>query len=275
MNMTTFSNMKDLGNLLETTDEKCDIHDIHKVKVKGLDRQPTCTECARITQKETEKRLIQNSLDDINKKNTYDWLDKRSIMLDQSLKKASFESFETNDKETAQNKKKALDIARKYYTGEVFNSVFTGKAGTGKSHLAMSMLKVVNEHSDPYRKCLFVSIDELMRRIKDSFSHRDSYYTEQRMVELLVEADLLVIDDLGAETGAIGSGNGATDFTTRTLYAILNGRINKPTIFTSNLNSKGIKSMYDSKLVSRMFKGANGHVVEFKNTGDKRLNLEF
>lgn len=267
--------MSSLAGLLETTNEVCEIHGIHKAKIRGTDREAICTKCARVKQKESEKQLVKERMDNINKAKTYSFLEKHSILLDNSLKNADFSNYKTEDGETNANKEKALNIARDYYTGKIFNSIFTGKAGTGKSHLAMSILKIVNEHSDPYRKCLFVSIDELMRRVKDSFNTKDSYYTEQRMVELLVEADLLVIDDLGAETGAVSSGRGATDFTTRTLYAILNGRINKSTIFTSNLNSKGIRKMYDSKLVSRMFKGAKGHVIEFKNTDDKRLNLEF
>ena len=95
------------------------------------------------------------------------------------------------------------------------------------------------------------------------------------MIDLLIEADLLVLDDLGAETGAVTTDRTATDFTTRTLYAIINGRMNKPTIITTNLNSKDMAKMYDSKLISRMFRGAEGHVIKFEKTNDKRRTIEF
>lgn len=95
------------------------------------------------------------------------------------------------------------------------------------------------------------------------------------MIDLLTEADLLVLDDLGAETGAVTTDRTATDFTTRTLYAIINGRMNKPTIITTNLSSKDMAKMYDSKLISRMFRGAEGHVIKFEKTNDKRRTIEF
>ena len=167
-----------------------------------------------------------------------------------------------------------MQIAREYYKGATFNSLLTGNAGAGKSHLAMSMLRVVNEYSNPYRKCLFISVDEMMRKIKAGFNRTgDYYYTEERMINPLTEADLLVLDDLGAETGAINSDKAATDFTTKMLYAIVNGRMSKPTIITTNLDTRALGKKYDSKLISRMMKGAKGHVIQFKETKDKRMEL--
>lgn len=273
-NMTTFSSMGDfLKEKLQEVDEVCQVHDCKLVTAFG--REPMCLQCGQEEKARQEKETADRISDQYYKRNTYSWLSKHSIFLDKPLKRATFENYETDDDETIKNKDLALNIAREYYAGATYNTIFTGKAGTGKSHLSMSMLKIVNEHSKPYRKCLFVSIDEVMRRIKDSFSNHESYYTESRMVNLLIEADLLVIDDLGAETGAVDSSNNATDFTTRTLYAIINGRMDKPTIITTNLSSKGLAKMYDSKLISRMFKGADGHVIKFEKTNDKRRTLEF
>lgn len=273
-NMTTFSSIGDvMTEKLKKVDEVCEEHGTNLVTAFG--REPVCIECA------TEKRDVENEALQAKltkrhyKLNTYNWLKDKSILLDETLKRATFDSYKTEDQETTFNKNKALEIAREYYKGAKYNTIFTGKAGTGKSHLAMSMLKVVNEYSEPYRKCIFVSLDELMRRIKDSFSNGQSYYTEQRMIDLLTEADLLVLDDLGAETGAVTTDRTATDFTTRTLYAIINGRMNKPTIITTNLSSKDMAKMYDSKLISRMFRGAEGHVIKFEKTNDKRIKVEF
>ena len=273
-NMTTFSSIGDvMKEKLVEVDEVCEVHEINLVTAFG--REPVCTECTREKINEENNQMLTEMTAVHYKKRTYDWLKEKSIFLDDSLKSSSFDSYRTEDNETEFNKNKALEIAREYYKGAKYNTIFTGKAGTGKSHLAMSMLKVVNEYSEPYRKCIFVSLDELMRRIKDSFSNGQSYYTEQRMIDLLTEADLLVLDDLGAETGAVTTDRTATDFTTRTLYAIINGRMNKPTIITTNLSSKDMAKMYDSKLISRMFRGAEGHVIKFEKTNDKRIKVEF
>lgn len=274
MSMKDFSSIGDvIGEVLKETDEVCEIHGIKKVTAFG--QTPSCLECLREKNEKETNQMRKEMTDNHYKRNTYDWLEKKSIFLDKSLEQATFENFDTVDKETAENKEKALNIAREYYKGATYNTVLTGKAGTGKSHLSMAMLKIVNEHSDPYRKCLFISIDELMRRIKDSFNNPESQHTEQRMTEMLTKSDLLVIDDLGAETGAITSDKAATDFTTRTLYSIVNGRMKKPTIITTNLSGADLTKKYDSKLISRMLRGTKGHTIQFKETNDKRLDLDF
>lgn len=86
------------------------------------------------------------------------------------------------------------------------------------------------------------------------------------MVDRLTKADILVLDDCGAETGAIGSGKAATDYTTKILYAIMNGRMNKSTILTTNLSSRELSKMYDQKLIRVMLKGSEGNVIKFKST---------
>ncbi|WP_373792238.1 ATP-binding protein [Jeotgalibaca porci] len=273
-NMTTFSSMGDFfKERMVTTDIVCPTHGCNLVS--AFDREPICMECIKIEKDKLEREMIERASAEYYKKNTYNWLGMHSIFLDDTLRHATFDSYQATDDETEHNKQLALNIARRYYKGANNNTIFTGKAGTGKSHLSMAMLQVVNEHSEPYRKCLFVSLDELMRRIKDSFNNKQSYYTEQRMIDLLTEADLLVLDDLGAETGAVTTERTATNFTTITLYAIINGRMNKPTIITTNLNSKDMAKMYDSKLISRMFRGAEGHVIKFEKTNDKRRTIEF
>ncbi|MDT2844693.1 ATP-binding protein [Vagococcus lutrae] len=271
--MTNFSSLDELKKKLTVTDEVCEKHNVNLVSAFG--REPICELCVKENTSIKVQKIVEKEVSKNEKRDSYDWLDKRSIFLDDTLKKATFDTYKTECKETKDNKDLALTIAREYYKGANYNTVLTGTPGTGKSHLSMSMLKIVNEHSDPYRKCLFISISELMRRIKDSFSNRESIYTEQNMVEMMTKADLLVIDDLGAETGAISSDKIATDFTTRVLYAIIDGRMNKPTIITTNLNSKELSKMYDRKLISRMFRGADGHVIQFKNTTDKRISVEF
>lgn len=271
-NTTTFSSLGDaIKSRLKEVDETCPIHGCNLITAFG--RDPICYECGKADKDKRDQELINEASDNYLKHKTQNWLKNHSIVLDYTLTNATFDNYESNGQEADSNKELALQIAREYYKGANYNSIFTGKAGTGKSHLSMSMLKVVNDYSKPYRKCLFVAVDELMRLIKDSFNNKQSYYTEHRMIKMLTEADLLVLDDLGAETGAITSDKVATDFTIRTLYAIINGRMAKPTIITTNLNSKDLAQKYDIKLVSRMFRGAEGHVIEFKSTKDKRKEL--
>lgn len=261
-----------LGELKESN-LICDEHLCNLVHFREL--KPFCKKCAMEKILIENKEMTEEAAAKYHKRTTYDWLRKQSIFSDESIKRATFASYIEDEKETIENKLLARHIAGEYLKGASYNTVFYGSVGTGKSHLSMAMLQAVNEHSDSFKRCLFVSTDELMRRIKDSFSNKQSPYTEQAMVERLIKADLLVLDDLGAETGAASTENVATDYTIRTLNAIVNGRMNKPTIFTTNLSSTQLTKMYDKRLISRMFRGSKGHVIKFKNTRDKRTDIDY
>ncbi|MEJ1314253.1 ATP-binding protein [Latilactobacillus sakei] len=110
-----------------------------------------------------------------------------SIFDDFELKKATFDNYETEpNTEAAGNLLKARQIAGKYLDRDYkANTIITGVPGVGKSHLAVSMLKAVNETIQPDASCLFVSVNELMRLIKASFDSKGSEFTEARMVKLL------------------------------------------------------------------------------------------
>lgn len=260
-------------NKLKEQEETCEKHGMNLVQYQ--DMPPFCQLCVAERVAAENKELSEKGTEAHLKSTTYKWLNNLSIVSDETLAGATFDSYEEVEDETAKNKEHARQIAGKYLKGQTFNTLLSGKPGTGKSHLAMSILQAVNEHSDPYRKCLFVSVDELMRRIKSSFNNPESKDTEERLVNILVEADLLVLDDLGAETGAIASQNRATDFTTRTLYAIVNGRMNKSTIITTNLSSKEVDRTYDRKLLSRLYRGVEGNILTFNKTTDKRAKITY
>lgn len=135
------------------------------------------------------------------------------------------------------------------------------------------MLKGVNENIKPNASCLFISINEMMRKIKDSFEHRDSYYTESRMVDLLGKVSLLVLDDLGSEASFRRESREASEYVQQALFGVLNKR--SRTIITTNLSSKELSEIYNPKLLSRMYKGVvkNDAIIKFEKTEDKRMAI--
>lgn len=191
----------------------------------------------------------------------------KSIVSDKSLLKSSFERFMDKTTEEAQNKKMCMELLGRLKEGEVFNILLQGCQGAGKSHLAYSLLKEMNKTSE--WTCLFICVDEMMRLIRASFGDAESKYTEHYFIELLSSADFLVLDDLGAETGAIDTSKRATDFVQRVLYSVMNARQDKVTIITTNLDSRTLFAVYDKKLISRLLK--NPQYVLFKDTLDKRM----
>lgn len=271
------SSMKKLTDSLTETDQICEKHGTNLLELYG---HTACYECQREKKEQTDEEIRQLAMVSWEKSNfedsrrhTYWRLDRDSIFADRTLKKADFSSFKTDNEELAENKKKALEIAERYKNNEVFNTLLTGIAGTGKSHLAMSVLQKVNDESDPYRSCLFLSIDEFLLEIRSTF-RPGSQDDEKAVVDKYAKVDLLVLDDLGAETGFIGTDKVASDFTQRILYHLMNRRQDKSTIITTNLNSKQISAMYDSKVVSRLYKNLGGNIIKFEKSKDRRI-VEF
>ena len=155
-----------------------------------------------------------------------------------------------------------LQAVEDYKKGNRFNFWFTGNVGVGKSHLSVSMLK---ELRSIHTSCLFIDVDEMFRLIRHAmFTNKESMYTESYFIELASKVDFLVLDDIGAETGNINTDKEASDFISRVLRAIVNGRQDKSTIFTTNLSSKKLLSMYDAKLVDRMLK--DSRVIKYSDT---------
>ncbi len=121
-------------------------------------------------------------------------------------------------------------------------SVFMqGETGLGKTHLSLA---VAGEVISKGYSVLYNSAQNIFNELqKERFGKSDTNGAFEAMV---LECDLLVIDDLGAEF--------TTQFTNAALYNIINTRINTglPTIISTNLSLSQIESLYTKKISSRI-----------------------
>lgn len=257
--------------MFKPTEEVCEIHDVPLVQFQ--EGRAFCPECAseRVEQDDYKLREVETEkAQNVNKR----WLKQRSIVLDRDMFKMTFENYDAVDEETKRNKEKALNIARSLYKGSKSNEMLAGMFGTGKTHLAMAILNQLNQFTD--MKLLFVSMDVLVRRIRANMGDKESPYEEERVIYLLSKADVLVLDDLGAEVGSIDRASEATDFVVRIINGVLNGRANKPTILTTNLSIGELNKIYDGRIVSRMLEDIEEErFIIFKETSDKRIKIKF
>ena len=138
---------------------------------------------------------------------------------------------------------KILNICREYASNfdpkTSGNLLFMGGAGLGKTHLTLAMVGEITRNGFVP---VYGSAENLFSQIeKEKFTgaNRGAY-------ETMIKSDLLVIDDLGAET--------ATSFTKSSLYNLVNTRLlsNRPTVINTNLTMKGIEERYTPRISSRL-----------------------
>ncbi len=141
-----------------------------------------------------------------------------------------------------------LDYAKEFDTDS--NSLyFHGRTGLGKTHLSLA---IANEVMKKGYNVVYGSVLNFLNKLeREKFGRADSFETE----DILINADLLILDDLGAEF--------STPVTISSLYNIINSRIARcvPTIISSNLSLEEIKSRYPESIASRII--GNYKTIEF------------
>lgn len=260
---------------------------VKPIKKMIINGEVICPRCELERDQEKVQQQEQRKFDEVTILEKYRMLQHDSILDDETIKRATFDSYKVEAQEETKNKQLMINTFHRLIKGEKITPVLQGKAGTGKSHLAHAILQALNEYYKPDAEalmemsteeranaklgasCLFVGVEAMTRLIRQTFSDKESPYTEQYFVEQLSKVDFLVLDDLGAETGAINTEKSASDFIHRVLYAISTARQNKVNILTTNLTGKQLLTMYDSKLISRLIR--NPEYIVFKDTKDKRL----
>lgn len=147
-----------------------------------------------------------------------------------------------------EDKRRALTVARDFAEQFEANArrgsglVFAGLPGTGKSHLAASiMLHLVDSHSVRYTTCM-----GLIRMVRDTW-RRDSEISERQVLRLLCdELDLLVIDEIGAQYGTDGEQN--------LLFEVMDRRYSgmRPTILLTNQDKEGFRTFVGDRVFDRL-----------------------
>lgn len=115
-----------------------------------------------------------------------------------------------------------------------------GNAGLGKTHLALS---IANQVLDAGYDVIYVSAQNAFATIANDRERGPDLF------DSMLEADLLVLDDLGTEfLNAYVAGK---------LYELVNGRMGRsPTIYTTNICQKAmLDARYDEKITSRLLGG--------------------
>ena len=173
----------------------------------------------------------------------------------------TLDSFRARDK----MRKEVLSSARAYIKGfhlreEMKGLRIFGVVGSGKSHIAVAILKEVIKKG---YTGLYFNVPELLQKIRESYSS-ESDEGEAGILDMVSETDLLVLDDLGADA--------ASGWVRDRLYLLINRRYetNKPTIVTTSSDLEQLRTQLGMRIVSRLCEMC----TEFENLPPKDYRME-
>lgn len=181
---------------------------------------------------------------------------KEKSLMNSDLEQATLEDYlPQND-----SQRNALEHARQYI--EEFDKkkglILQGKPGLGKSHLAASIVKelIIRKHTG-----IFISLPRLMTELKATYN-RKSELSETQVLTALQKVDCLVMDDLGVERDGKDE---ASAWAKQKIYEIVDSRIGKSTIYTTNFTGKELLQMYGERDFSRMVQYCKPIKLDGKN----------
>jgi len=118
------------------------------------------------------------------------------------------------------------------------NLLFFGNPGSGKTYLSYCVSKAI---LDMGYLVIYRTSDELIKNLRDIRFNNDAV-----LESLILDCDLLIIDDLGAEH--------LNEFSITELFNVINKRIlsNKKMLISTNLTLPGITKQYSERIASRL-----------------------
>ncbi len=178
-------------------------------------------------------------------------------LINERLKKCNFDNYEPVSEGLAKAKAICQRYANNFTKSNPKNLMMMGNYGTGKSHLAVSILKRVIERGleqkDPWTG-VFISTPKLMTKLKATYN-KNSKHSENELLEQLGSVDLLILDDVGTDykrKQSEAAEEEANHWATLKLFEVIDSRIGKHTVYTTNFSHVQLMDMYGEQKFSRM-----------------------
>lgn len=177
------------------------------------------------------------------------------------LENVTFQDYKPEN----QTQQAAYDISLKFANGELNKTTlfFQGDTGLGKSHLSYCIHQV---YINNRKASIFIDLPSLLSEIRSTYGNKNDWRarTQDDIMNALNEAELLVLDDIGAEY-VKPDANGFESWAADILFQIANSRQGKKNIYTTNFSSKDLTRKYgmmSKRIISRLMSNAKVIKVE-------------
>ncbi|KEZ51350.1 ATP-binding protein [Metabacillus indicus] len=242
-----------LKNTISVSEFRCPSCSKKYLLKDGLEYCFHCTEVALV-----DKQLGKEASEWIKNREMDEILDvfKYHSLINRDLELAAFDTFIPKN----ESQKEALLKSQEYV--ESFNGVdglfFLGEPGRGKSHLAASIAKSLTKRKV---SCIFISLPRLLTELKNSYN-KNSEVSEKDILRAMQKTDLLILDDIGADRAKDDKGSSWARGKT---FEVLDSRLGKSNVITTNYGSKELIQMYGERDFSRMVQNTTPIKISGKN----------
>ncbi|QAA23498.1 ATP-binding protein [Sporolactobacillus terrae] len=160
--------------------------------------------------------------------------------INDALKQATLKNFSAQNASQIHAVEHAVEFVEKIGENKPARMFYYGKPGLGKSHLAVGISKLLDQKY--HKTCLFIDVPALKLIFKSTWT-KESTLTERDLMTFIADADLLILDDVGAE--------GITPWSKELMFAILNARLSKSLLVTTNRSISELDLDYGPKIIDR------------------------
>lgn len=207
-------------------------------KMMGWSKCPACVRDDH--EREAEERRIRDEQD--RQRRMENRLKHAGIPL--RFRSRSFENFSADTKPMADCLRIAEEFAIEFSDrkAEGATAVFSGKPGTGKSHLAIAVCMAIMARG---YTAMYLNALDAIRLIRSTWK-RESERLESEVMNDLATVDLLVLDEVGAQYGTEGE--------QVILFDIINRRYQDqmPMILLTNQGKDGFKQYLGDRAFDRL-----------------------
>jgi len=176
-------------------------------------------------------------------------------------------------------RKEVVKAARDYVSyfcmnkGERVDGVLLqGRVGSGKTHVAVGMLREIIDHG---HTGLYCNVPEFFKEVRATYG-AISGPDESELIDETRGADILVLDDLGVEGRILDPVRDRSKWLCERLYLIINGRYeaDKPIIVTTNCSLESLTGQLDERTVSRLLEMTRRRFAVFPDADYRKMHLK-